>query len=230
MKIVIQCAGAKNESAPSLCLHGNPLKFVGNPRAGALDCICPWDTIPGGNALTWIDCVRAFNNLGNSPAAVFRAMDITPIHHEDLYQCGALYSPHIYEQLLGKFGLVDVYILSAGWGLIRADRFVPNYNVTFSNAQGVPTSARVTPDERAGHPSIDEGILGTDEIHLFISQKYLAYWNLTFGPQLATRKIILHWYKPSVFSTVQVETHDCRGRKTNWHYTAAQQFLVAENR
>ena len=48
-----------------------------------------------------------------------------------------LYTPNkpykdIYTQLVKVFGIDNVYILSAGWGLIRASFLTPNYDITFS--------------------------------------------------------------------------------------------------
>jgi hypothetical protein len=37
-------------------------------------------------------------------------------------------------RLVEKFGIEKVFILSAGWGLIRADFLTPNYDITFSGS------------------------------------------------------------------------------------------------
>ena len=39
-------------------------------------------------------------------------------------------------QLVEIFGIDNVYILSAGWGLIRASFLTPNYDITFSAPAG----------------------------------------------------------------------------------------------
>jgi hypothetical protein len=43
-----------------------------------------------------------------------------------------LYENNVYGRLVDRFGLRNVYILSAGWGLIRADFLTPSYDITFS--------------------------------------------------------------------------------------------------
>jgi hypothetical protein len=43
-----------------------------------------------------------------------------------------LYENKAYEHLFGRFGATKTYILSAGWGLIRADFLTPHYDITFS--------------------------------------------------------------------------------------------------
>ena len=43
-----------------------------------------------------------------------------------------LYDNAVYQHLVDKLGIANVYILSAGWGLIRADFLTPYYDITFS--------------------------------------------------------------------------------------------------
>ena len=43
-----------------------------------------------------------------------------------------LYENSTYNRLVDRFGLSNVYILSAGWGLIPADFLTPHYDITFS--------------------------------------------------------------------------------------------------
>ena len=51
-----------------------------------------------------------------------------------LHLCPAyqLYQNKTYGLLVDRFGLNTVYILSAGWGLVRADYLLPYYDITFS--------------------------------------------------------------------------------------------------
>ncbi len=39
----------------------------------------------------------------------------------------------VYGRLVVRLGLENVYVLSAGWGLIRADFLTPYYYITFSS-------------------------------------------------------------------------------------------------
>src|SRR5258706_58432 len=48
----------------------------------------------------------------------------------DLCPAYKLYANAVYGALIGKYGAENVYILSAGWGLIGADFLTPKYNET----------------------------------------------------------------------------------------------------
>ncbi len=50
-----------------------------------------------------------------------------------------LYDNTVCQHLGDKLGIANIYILSAGWGLIRADFLTQYYNITFSaSARGRP--------------------------------------------------------------------------------------------
>ena len=50
-----------------------------------------------------------------------------------LLQAFQLYKPPIYRKLVNEYDIKNVFILSAGWGLIRSDFLTPHYDITFSN-------------------------------------------------------------------------------------------------
>ena len=93
-----------------------------------------------------------------------------------------LYKPKIYGDLVGAFGWANVFVLSAGWGLIRSDFLTPDYDITFSS-QGKPWSKR---SKRLTRPLQDfnhlkDARLSPDEsIHFFGGMDYLElYYELT---------------------------------------------------
>jgi hypothetical protein len=47
-----------------------------------------------------------------------------------LYPAWRLYENRSYEGLVDRFGVDNLYILSAGWGLISAAFLTPNYDIT----------------------------------------------------------------------------------------------------
>jgi hypothetical protein len=51
-----------------------------------------------------------------------------------LYSAWQLYENKAYARLVDQLGIDRVYILSAGWGLIRADFLTPCYDITFSQS------------------------------------------------------------------------------------------------
>lgn len=224
MIAVIQCAGSKQNDAASFCLNGETLSFIATPEEGEQNQVRPWDNVPGMNA-TWVSCVRAFNGLSNDHDwDTFVDAGITLDQgNAQMYQAGQLYRPQEYHDLVEKLGKENVYILSAGWGLVRSDRLLPDYDITFSNGAR-KTNKYITPKCRSDKQSLHPIIEGDNPVHLFITPNYLDYWDRTFAESFEAHDVLLHWHRPDT-SRYRIELHDCGGRKTNWHYTAVNQFL-----
>jgi len=235
--IVIQCAGPKHQNAASLCHQGISLNFVGQP-CGERAQTCPWNNIPQLAGPTWINCIQSLNGLNDGPWVDYEKHGVTREDDgKELFMCGDIYTPrnNIYPRVLEAVGRESVYILSAGWGLVRADRKIPKYNVTFSRAQNVPPFARIDPVARAEYSSVDLNIPGDSKIHLFITERYITYWNLTFGVIPAiTNRTLVHWRQgqrnfPDGFPRCRVRLHNCNGHVQNWHYTAISRFLDGDD-
>ena len=122
MKIVIQCSGSKAKTAGSFHHDGKPVAFVAHPEllpsTSESWFARPDDAIPG-RTTTWREHLAAYNNAGTNPDRLARA--------------GSLYSPSAYRSALNAVGSEKLYILSAGWGLVRSDYFLPRYDITFSS-------------------------------------------------------------------------------------------------
>ncbi len=126
MKVVIACAGSKAGNASYMKTEDRIcVKFVGDPdlakEASPKPGFCY--ARPDGDAKgdkTWRDKLIAYNE------------SCTEANPFKLLQAYKLYKPKIYTQLVEVFGKDNVYILSAGWGLIRASFLTPNYDITFS--------------------------------------------------------------------------------------------------
>ncbi len=105
MIIVIQCAASKRSGAGHLTTaDGQPVHFVANPQiAPAGDgrlYARPDDRASDGG--TWRQLLAKYNNNpGNNPLGLYPAYE--------------LYKRDVYRRLVDKFGLKNVYILSAGW-------------------------------------------------------------------------------------------------------------------
>jgi len=119
MIVVIQCAGSKFADACSLKEEdGRPVQFVAQPKCAPKDGVFyarPDDVSDG---MTWRDKLLRYNQTGANPLGLRRAID--------------LYRPPIYGALAVALPASDLFILSAGWGLIRADFLTPAYDITFS--------------------------------------------------------------------------------------------------
>jgi hypothetical protein len=99
---------------------GRPVVFVANPELAPPDDSVsyarPDDISDSGKS--WRDVLLEYNETGGD-----NALGLCPGYQ--------LYQNRIYAQLVDRFGLRKVYILSAGWGLIRADFLTPHYDITF---------------------------------------------------------------------------------------------------
>src|SRR5271168_989823 len=142
MTIVIQCA-AQKDGAYLRAPNGNNVGFVAQPRLAlprpGWTFARPDDvTVVGG---TWRAALTAYNErfvrTGENP--------------DNLKQAWCLYTNRAYRGLTQRFGTDDLYILSAGWGLVHARYLLPNYDVTFSNqADPIAIRRKVDPFHDAG--------------------------------------------------------------------------------
>ncbi len=222
MIIVIQCANRKVPNAATLTLNGEAVHFVAQPQNEHMDKR-PWDQIPGSDK-TWIDCVMAYNEAGSTMPDEYIKLNIGTEDGRQLMPCGNLYEHPVYRELTTTRGLKNVYILSAGWGLVRADKFLPNYNVTFSQLGDI--RVRISVAERLQYASISDEIPDNDQINLFISRAYAPYWSYLY--QGAPQRTILHWRLGQELPKGKYGTvikHDCGDQVTNWQYTAARQHI-----
>ena len=128
MIVVIQCASGKDTNAGYLSTrNGQPVKFVANPKLAPKDRFLykhPDEVSDQG--IPWREVLEHYNkDLHGNPNGLLPAW--------------RLYKPSIYQRLVDRFGVDNVFILSAGWGLINADFLTPYYDITFSTARNVDT-------------------------------------------------------------------------------------------
>ena len=122
MILVIQCAARKNPEAGYLRGRDErKVMFVADPGIAPIDPNCsyarPDDTSDTGKP--WRTILREYNaDPGHNPLGLLPAWK--------------LYKNATYELLADHCGPEHFYILSAGWGLIRADFLTPAYDITFS--------------------------------------------------------------------------------------------------
>lgn len=212
IKVVIQCAGSKYADAGRLTtLSGEEVFFVAHPERYDLQgkCYRP-DDFREGTTSSWRAYLNSYNQQGSNPNHLFPA--------------GELYKAPIYLALVREFGATNVFILSAGWGLVRSDYLLPYYDITFSN-QGKPYSKRRPSDRFEDFNQLSDVSIEPDEtIYFFGGQSYLTlYQKLT--QNITTRKIIYH----SHGSTIQIQGYTCIPSpypgSRNWHYQCAQGFI-----
>jgi hypothetical protein len=122
MIVVIQCAASKAHGAGHfLTPAGVPVTFVAHPKIAPVDdqhlYARPDDDC--GSGKSWRDVLLDYNNAPRG-----NPLGLLPAYR--------LYENPVYERLGDKVGIANVYILSAGWGLIRADFLTPYCDITFS--------------------------------------------------------------------------------------------------
>ena len=121
---VIQCAGGKRADAGHFVGDdGRKVMFVAD-RAAAPACqsLCyarPDDETPAGH--TYRERLEQYNR------------DDRIDNPWGLLPAWRLYKPRAYRTLVDALGVGNVFILSAGWGLVPADYLLPLYNITFSS-------------------------------------------------------------------------------------------------
>jgi hypothetical protein len=211
MIVVIQCAASKRSDAGHLLLRdGKPVCFVAHPESAPTNNVRvyarPDDLSDTGKS--WRSLLLEYNEAPSSnPLGLFPA-----------YQ---LYENRTYGRLVDRLGVQKVYILSAGWGLIRADFLTPNYDITFS--QSADTYKR----RRRGDRYQDFCMLphGTDEEIVFFGGKdYLPLFCILTAEAKGARKVFYNSARvPEVPGCVPQKFETTT--RTNWHYECTNAFL-----
>ena len=213
MNVVIQCAAQKDPNAGHWSAKGGKIvSFVANPdltdHPNKMIYARPDDMSPEG--LTWRSLVWNYNKSpGRNPL--------------NLYPAYRLYRNEAYRALVRKFGVQKTFILSAGWGLIRADLLTPQYNITFSSSAG--KEYRRSKQDRYKDfcmlPNDGGSVVffgGKDYLPLFASLtngfkgKRTVYYNSSTPPDLPR----------CTFRRYETAT------RTNWHYECVKAFIVGD--
>ncbi len=139
--LVMQCQ--KRKKGDTFLFQGRKVKFVADPslapaRVPPVLYARPDDTVPG-LQITWRGLVVQYNQnpLNPLPADV----SLPP---GGLSEAWDLYADTIYAQVAHTLGAGNFYILSAGWGLVRSNYALPNYDITFAHGarQQYPSTFR----------------------------------------------------------------------------------------
>lgn len=211
MKIVIQCAASKDDAAGTIrTKDGKPVSFVADPARAPerSDVVYARPDDPAEDGWRWRDHLLGYNRQpGANPLGLLPAW--------------RLYRHESYGRLAERTGKANLFILSAGWGLIRADFLTPAYDITFS-AQADAFKRRRARDAyddlnmleaRDKEPVVFFG--GKDYLPLFCrltahyAGKRIAVFNSAIEPQVHGVRFVRY---PT-------------SRRTNWHYEAVSEFL-----
>jgi hypothetical protein len=223
MKIVIQCAGSKRPDAGYLKNRlGTRVRFVahsGNRGSSQVNAYCYRPDELADPALgTWRDVLTRYN-------ADFVRNGSNP---EKLSPAGELYEPPVYGALVRRFRPENVFILSAGWGLVRADYLLPDYNITFSNQSNVPKESRRGKRELGwlDFNQLCGAAEENEEVHFFGGQDYLDLFYSMSASETSRAKFVIH-YKAAALPQKNGYKYEryMGGAKTNWHYPAAADLV-----
>lgn len=215
MKIVIQCAATKNPahaSAGFRTADNRFVKFVARPDLAPFSETYAYarPDDPSDDLQTWRKRLLEYN-IGNST---------NPLHFLPAYQ---LYAHKAYKNLVDKFGIEQVFILSAGWGLIPANFLTPDYDITFSQAKNVkPYSHRNKYDDYADPCHLpDDG----DDIIFLGGKDYQSLFCKLTAELKGTKTIFYNSITtPRLGAGFQLKRFTTK-TKTNWQYLCAQALI-----
>lgn len=210
MIIVIQCASGKQDHAGHLQTRdGRNVMFVAKPDAAPADTdqlyARPDDVSDSGGS--WRTVLHEYNAApGTNPLGLLPAWQ--------------LYRNPAYRILADHCGTDRLYILSAGWGLIRADFLTPNYDITFSSDRNVELFKRRDRRETYEDFSLAAGI--EDTIVFFGGRRYV--------PLFCRLTVNAKGHRTIFYAGSAVEAPGCTLRRfgasfTNWHYQCAKDFV-----
>ena len=225
MIVVMSCAASKKKCAGTLTTRdGKLVKFVAHPKQVQA---------PNNNELLYAHPDdKSDHESGLSWRGLLDRCNDNPVHNLHnplcLWPAWQLYENKIYRKLVCNFTTKNVYILSAGWGLVRSDYLVPNYDITFSTSNKVNKAFRrnFQKDHFEDHcqlPSVVEG-----PIVFFGGKDYFPLLHSLMEKQ-GCKKIV--FYSASRKSAPDAPGYCLMKSEyggTNWHYRAACKFIEDE--
>ena len=221
MKIIIQCCASKVPFAGTFKTKtGKPIHFVANPSAVYENTECyyrPDDLIPWSN-MSWRAFLKKYNDN-------YKLKKYNP---DNLLMSGDLYSPPAYSDLINKFGYENVYVLSAGWGLVRSDYLLPSYDITFSY-RAANLKRRKQNDHYHDFNELYYNMSSINEnekIYFFGGNSYLPLLYRLLS-KIPADKIIYYISEnvPKKTRYKYIRYPNPSGRKTNWHYDCIQDYI-----
>ena len=210
--VVIQCAASKDPRAGHLVdENGSRALFVAQPAEAPYNRSVvyrrPDDSRRDGR--TWRDELLEYNNR----------------HGEDnpmrLLPAWQLYDRPVYRELVHALGAENVFILSAGWGLLSADFLTPSYDITFSATAERYKRRRVRDRYR------DFRMLSGDRIEPVVFLGGKDYVPLFQSVTESIRRTRIIFYN----SAEVPDAPDCvcvrfeTRTRTNWHYECASALI-----
>ncbi len=222
LTVVIACAGTKSPSAGHLAFgNGRPVKFIADPQAApksaSMSYSRPDDMASSG--LTWRQVLVEYNrDQAENPLGLLPAWR--------LYEPRSY--PRVYSDLVEVYGLENIFILSAGWGLVAAEFLLPNYDITF--AAGAESYKKRRPRDQYK----DFAMLPTDTarpVVLLGGQDYVPLF-CSLTRNVTARRVVFH-YSASPPSAANCERRRFRAEDAvprTWYYQCAYGLIQGDVR
>ena len=212
---VIQCAGTKRSDAGHFVADdGCKVLFVADPAAvpptsQSLRYAHPDQETPAGH--TYRERLERYNR-DNSTDNPWR-----------LLPAWQLYRPRAYSTLVDALGVGNVFILSAGWGLVAADYLLPNYDITFKTDNKADAYKRRRHNDRHYR---DFSMLPPDtgkHVFFFGGKDYIAlFCTLTAN----IRERTAFFKSDNLPQGVNCRTERYQTSTRNWHYECVCAFAA----
>lgn len=211
MKVIMQCAGSKAPEAGFLRTGtGQPVMFVAHPDQlpPSEEWVCARPDDPSDvPEQSWRQRLVTYNDGHNNPFGLLEA------YH--------LYRDPVYEELVKGFGAASVFILSAGWGLVRAAYLLPVYDITFTRAEPYKRRRRQDKYDDFCHIQGD----ATGPIVFFGTKNYLPLLQRLTHPLRCDKVFFYRSADPPSELPGWRAKRFATPIRTNWHYACAKAFL-----
>jgi hypothetical protein len=217
--VIVQCAGTKTTGAGTMKTQtGRPIRFVAHPDgAEEPDGTYARPDAPSDiSGRTWRGLVVEYNlsheGRPNNPLGLLPAyMLYRPPTHPDLYR-----------EAVRVLGAQQVYILSAGWGLVRATYLLPCYDITFSH-QADRYKRRGARDVYRDFAHLDE--VGRKRVVFFGGISYHdALVDLTKLVRAADKALFFNSAQEPNLPGWRTKRYTSLVKR-NWHYPCLAEFL-----
>jgi hypothetical protein len=225
-KVILTCAGTKHRNK-ELEYNGIKIDFRWTPSQN--NQYKPFDKIPSKN-ISWKQFLEEINKENANNV-------IEEIAYDNIVSAYKLYNPlfenrniyvDLHNCLLDRF-----FIASAGWGIVRSDFRLPNYDITFTEPKKEQDANKYRNPNRTDF-LLDinefENLKEDDDILFFGSKNYLKQF-ISLTQNLPNRKVVIYNSQNivlpnpnpngGVFIPLYFPFHD----KRKGHYAAAQMLI-----
>lgn len=214
MVVVIQCAAGKNQSAGHmLAENGRRVMFVADPQKAPSDeaIIYKHPDCLTHSGQSWREALIEYNE---------KYKDAASDNPLGLLPAWKLYKNSAYEELVSAFGIKNIFILSAGWGLIPAGFLTPNYDITFSAG----TNAYKRRHRRHRYEDLVMLPKDTGKPIVFLGGKNYVWLFRSLTEVIESERIIFYNSKDAPDAPGCRPIRFCTKTRTNWHYECARKL------